>query len=613
MTIKGKFFLQSIISIISFLFIGLVYFLATSPIDKIEGEKDLLLEFENYLYQEQLQLNQITINRVESQYKSYLQKSGESDEIAQRLANLKYLPQANENIAGSLEIILNLQKINNQSKAEMEEKILLVLKDAEIVFSFTNTFTLQELASHNYIDAELRSTVNDNLEIFYTQLASMNYDYNSFKENIQDQYIEIEKEISKIRNRSYLIALTVMCLIVLITLFLSRLIAKGIINNMGKIVLFMDQVSEGDFTSEVNIESNDEIGQLAENVSVMIHQKLKTTIMGIKESSVSNLHIKDQLLGNSESTLKSVRSISDVIGQIDEMVNRFNGEFTLISEKIDKISGNVENVDNQIGNQSASVEQSSASIEEMFNSIQNISNLSSQRKENAERLLKSSEKGKETIQKMHSIMDKISAKVEDISGLIHIINDTAEQTNLLSMNAAIEAANAGSKGAGFGVVAGEIRKLAATSGKNATEISEVLNSMIDGIREAASASQETRDNFSLIHKEISEVTNVLSEILSSTIELTQGSKEILLSMDSLNHITAGIKNDSTNIRSETEEIQSSLKNSRKDFVFVLEGVKGIFTTIESIQSRVNEVNDLSLKMSDISEKLEDQVNQFKTE
>lgn len=613
MSIKGKFFLLSIINTTSFLIIGAIYILTTSPINKIENEKEVLLDYERVLYEVQQEMNKIAINRVESQYRQYQNKNQEAEELALRLTELNYLPQANQQIAESLEIIINLQKLNSQSLSDMDEKIQLILVDAERVFSFTNTFTISELSSQDYEDRTLRTEIYNHLDLFYTQLSSMNNDYSSFIENIQSQYEEIEKEIGSIRQRSYIIAVSFMILVILISILLSRLVAVGIIRNMDKIVLFMDHVSDGDLTTTVDIRSNDEIGKLADNISYMIHQKLQSTIQEIKVSSDSNLQIKDLLLDHSDSTLTSVREIFDVIGQIDEMINRFGGEFTGISEKIDRITHNVEHVDDQIGNQSASVEEASASIEEMFNSIQNISSLSRQRKENAESLLESSEKGKETIGRMHAIMDRISAKVEDISALIHIINDTAEQTNLLSMNAAIEAANAGSQGAGFGVVAGEIRKLAATSGKNATEISSVLNSMIEGIKEAAAASLETRDTFSMIHREIADVTDVLSEILSSTMELTQGSKEILLSMDSLNQITLDVKSDSADIRDGTENIQKSINSSRDDFVKVLQGVKGIFTTIETIEIRMKEVNDLSVKMSDVSEKLEDQVNQFKTE
>jgi methyl-accepting chemotaxis protein len=162
--------------------------------------------------------------------------------------------------------------------------------------------------------------------------------------------------------------------------------------------------------------------------------------------------------------------------------------------------------------------------------------------------------------------------------MVDIINSIAGSTNLLSMNAAIEAAHAGQAGRGFAVVADEIRKLADTSGKNSKEIERKIKDMISAINKAMTESTSTKSSFTEIREEISNVMGAFEEIQLATGELAEGGQQILTALTTLGEL-------STNVRSGGAEIGEAQTRLNEIQGAVSEAIAALKTDTESIEGK----------------------------
>lgn len=614
MSIRRKLIFLIFLTIISFILFIVLYYFITSPISKIEKEKEILAEIKASFIKEQVELNKISTLRFEHQIEVFKNAVEQTKASFNKMESLKVLPKTNDAINDALKNIVDVQSLKDSWTVEFLYQVTFILADAKKIFFYTNTFTIPELLTDKKTsESEDFQKIANDVNDFFSSIQSLSDTLGSAVDTIDTQFTIIQKEVDKIRVRSNIIALIAVIIIIFISIFISILISNGIIRSISKVVGYVDKIASGDFTADVKIMTRDEISKLAENIKTMISNKLKVTIIDIKKSSETSMAVGGDLQESSNETLQAVDNINENASLINNKINELSDNITNVSAAIEQITKSIENVDDQIKDQSSAVEESGSAIEEMLASIANISSISQRKRENTDKLVETTKLGNQNINNMSLIIEKVSGKVDDILEMINVINEIADQTNLLSMNAAIEAANAGKYGTGFGVVADEIRRLAESAGENASEISAVLKSVIDSIKQASDASNETKSTFKLINKEIFEVANVLSEIIASTSELASGSNQILQSMNMLNEISLKVKEGSSFIRGGTEDINNSIQQSTLIFNDVLDGVAQILNMISDIKDLMGNVNSLSLKMNDISNSLDREVRKFKTQ
>ncbi|MDC7232935.1 MAG: bacteriohemerythrin [Spirochaetales bacterium] len=232
------------------------------------------------------------------------------------------------------------------------------------------------------------------------------------------------------------------------------------------------------------------------------------------------------------------------------------------SAAVEEIHASLGSFRKQNDRQNQSISETAASIESMNVSIQEVSGIASSRQERVSHLIKVTSEGSDKIQENEEVIRNIQKQVDDVLSLITVINDIASQTNLLSMNAAIEAAHAGEAGKGFAVVAEEIRSLAESTGQNALTISDTLNKLVEQINRAGTISRESGESFSEIENGAQTVSEAFQEIHKNTDSLLASSEQLSQATRDLQEIAAESTESVHEIELGSDDINKVLQDSK---------------------------------------------------
>ncbi len=271
----------------------------------------------------------------------------------------------------------------------------------------------------------------------------------------------------------------------------------------------------------------------------------------------------------------------------------------------------MESLNNMIENQSSSVTESSASIEQMVANINNVNKVFSVLGENYKQLVSTSNDGKKKINIVNAQVNEISVQSANLMETNHVISGIAAQTNLLSMNAAIEAAHAGEAGKGFAVVADEIRKLAENSASQSKEISQKLGAVKEVIDSIVDSSQKAEETFDLIMDVVTNVDNLRYEVENSMAEQITGSKQILEAISNINTITESVRNGSLEMNNGVMQITKELENFKRTNAEVVNSYKEITNGTNDINNSINGVKNIADTTNEVIGEIKNELSRFK--
>lgn len=314
------------------------------------------------------------------------------------------------------------------------------------------------------------------------------------------------------------------------------------------------------------------------------------------ESTSAQFDLYDGLNTASGHANQALEGIVTSTREIEDRLSGLKRNLDGVHLAIDNTATSFTKFKNSAQDQMSHVTQSSAAIEEMVASINSVSGIVENRQKNAQRLRESAEQGSGTLRVAAERSRSVIESVGKINEMIAIISGIASQTNLLAMNAAIEAAHAGDAGRGFAVVADEIRKLAESSADNAKKIKLNLKDLIQGIEESNQSIQGSSEFFAQITLDVETVLDALKEINQSTQELSAGSREILESTNVLNSTTQSLNDtlldveaDQKKIETAVDEMGGSLKTVEEGSVQINERVMKISRAVEDILTIAQEM------------------------
>jgi methyl-accepting chemotaxis protein len=302
----------------------------------------------------------------------------------------------------------------------------------------------------------------------------------------------------------------------------------------------------------------------------------------------------------------NIQSIKGRVINQSAGVTETNAAMEQITVNIDKLSGHVDN-------QSASVSQSSSAIEEMVANIQSVIQTLVKNAGNVKELIDAAEVGRSGLQEVASDIQEIARESEGLLEINAVMENIASQTNLLSMNAAIEAAHAGEAGRGFAVVADEIRKLAENSGEQSKTISSVLKKIKDSIDKITRSTESVLNKFEAIDGGVRTVSVQEENIRSAMEEQGEGSRQILEAVARLNDLTKNVKAGSAEMLEGSKQVIHESKNLELATQEIANGMNEMAVGADQINAAVDKVNAISGKNKESIDVLVQEVAKFKVE
>ena len=369
---------------------------------------------------------------------------------------------------------------------------------------------------------------------------------------------------------------------------------------------------EGDLTARLQETGAKEIADVSRYFNQTL-EKIRNLVQSIKTSAKTLSEIGSDLASSMDETASAKNQI---VATIQNINSRIRNQGTSVSEThsiMEQLAASIGKLNTQVENQGNEISQASASVEEMVANIQSVRETLVHNSGNVSNLRESAEAGRGGLVEVAGDIKEIARESEGLMEINSVMENIASQTNLLSMNAAIEAAHAGEAGKGFAVVADEIRKLAESSSEQSKTIGTVLKKIKTSIDKITASTDKVLNKFEAIDSSVKTVADQEDNIRRAMEEQGQGSRQLLTGTANVNDITREVQDGTTEMRKGAQNVIRESESLEKSTQEITSGMNEMASEANHIDNTVNHVNEISSRNREAVAALIKDVSRFKVD
>jgi len=350
----------------------------------------------------------------------------------------------------------------------------------------------------------------------------------------------------------------------------------------------LEELSTGnaDLTRRITITQFDEIGDVADRLNVFL-EKLRLMLKDIVQASLEVNDSSKTLEEVLQNTVSATNEMAAAVKQVSVNATRQSSVVNDTKLSLEGMLGSLDTISENVNTQASFVEQTSSAMNEIAASIKSVSQATGRANDLADTLMQVADEGRSAVDNSVQAVKEVEVSSEEVNNIVGVITKIAAQTNMLAMNAAIEAAHAGDAGKGFAVVAEEVRSLAENSSTSAKKITSLINEMVERVNKGVTLSEQAGVSLQRVTADINKTTNLINEIAAAMDEQNSGAEEILEAINSLVDATSQIRS----IAHEQKEKNRIIRSSISTLVQIFSEIQQ--ATMDQAEGNENIVEEVS--------------------
>lgn len=611
MTLKRK--MLAIYAIVGALFVAssVLFFASQARIAGIQREREILSDVRSSIVDEALFIGGFYDKPLSAELAEYKGIAKRTDDSFADLDAVRILTASDPKVREAIKKIRLRKSIVESQRAILETSVGEFLAMGTAVGGTADSLKL--------VDANFTKIASrrDRFDAFVDATGQLSYTLSIMHQlfldavtTVNEQFSLIDARVSALTRMYYLIIAFFILVSFVVSVVLSFLVISGVTRRLGLIGRVVRDVEGGTLSVSSGIKGADELGDLGRSI-----ESMSASLIGfIREiRAASSLAAESQRCLNESvgQTGETVAALRSKAGEISGATGALDTGARVSEESVGNILSEIDSVAEMVQSQSAMVEESTASVAQMSASIRSLSSSVDANREDTKDLFDVAKNGAAQIGETGDLVARINGNVAIIQEMADLISGIASRTNLLAMNAAIEAAHAGDFGKGFSVVADEIRTLAEASAENSKSIMTRLKEIIVSIQQADESSRKSAASFNAVRERIERVNNSFDEMANGLRELSAGGTQIQDAMAELNDYTATVRENSRSI----SESAGVVKGTMRDVLSSASGVASCGSAIQadllSIEADMRAVSENAAAVGDMGDRLCREVGKFR--